>query len=166
MSEFEHIYLYTGGDPVQKVADRVAAAISGEVVHVRDDVIVKRPMSGLPEGWVRGQVAENMFYENPPDSAHRSVSDLYDISIDIRCSPRPDEFQLQEAARVFDDLVGHLDYPALLMHSFDFLVAASAPAVGRTDFPSETSPDEDGRDLWAPYGDPATITGISPGKAH
>ena len=158
MSEFEHIYLYTGGLPVQEVAEQIAQAIGGRVTRDGDDVSVSRRMIHLPDGWVGGQVIRNPDYDGTPHATHPSVSDLYDITYDVWCTPRPDEFQAREAAAIFGDIVAQLSYPALLTRSYDWLVAAWAPAIGRTDFPPRTSPDEEDRALWQRYADPAAIT--------
>lgn len=159
MSTFENLYLYTGRQAVEAVASRLAEALSAEVVHARGQVIVKRPMADVPEGWVRGQVAENMFYENPPSQDNPSITDLYDISWDVWCTPRPDEFQRSEAALIFTQIIEKLDWPVVLIHNETELISAWAPTLGRTDFVSGTTADEEHQELWRPYADPAAIAG-------
>ncbi|MGH3736256.1 MAG: hypothetical protein ACRDT6_11645 [Micromonosporaceae bacterium] len=157
MSTFENIYLYTGGERPEVCAGQLAQALGGEVVRARDRVIVKRPMVNVPDGWVRGDVVENMYYENPPDPQHLAVMDLYDISFDVWCTPEAERFQRQEAGLVFDAIVGMLRYPVVLTHDGDLLISAWAPALGRTDFQAGTTSYADSEELWRPYADPARL---------
>ncbi|MGH3658649.1 MAG: hypothetical protein ACRDUA_18495, partial [Micromonosporaceae bacterium] len=67
------------------------------------------------------------------------------------------EFQQREAAVIFNEITEKLAWPAVLLHDNDLLTSAFAPAVGRTDFPLGTTPDEEHQRLWAPYANPAAI---------
>lgn len=158
MSRSEPIYLYTGGLEPEDVAARIAAAIGGKVSHDRGAVIVSRPMASSTEGGVGGVVGPNIFYENPPSTAHHSVIDLYDISYDVWCHPGAATYQETEAESIFAAIIEKLDWPAILTHADgDRLAAAWAPTLGRTDFPPGTTPDPEHEQLWQPYADPAQL---------
>ncbi|MGH3646764.1 MAG: hypothetical protein ACRDTM_06275 [Micromonosporaceae bacterium] len=159
MSSYERIYLYTGGMDIKSVGIRIAEVIGAEITHNRSGTFVTRAMISVPEGQVWGEVEENIFYENPPSVEHPSVIDLYDARCSLRCSPRPDEFQEREAAKIFDEITQELPWPAVLTHADgDLLASAWAAKLGRTDFPPGTTPDEEDHELWRPYADPATLT--------
>ena len=152
------MYLHTGGRSPEEVGREIASAVQGEVARVRDEVLVRRPMYGNPHGLIVVGIERSIFYENPPDPAHPSLLDLYDISCDIRCTHEPESFQQAEALEFFNVVTSKLRYPVVLMRGVEWLVAAWSPVLGRTDFPPRTSPDEDDCALWQPYADPAAIS--------
>lgn len=161
MSMFENIYLYTGDKDIKAVAEQIAAAIRGEVTHDRDQVVVARRLSADSDASVSGKVERNPFYESPPNPQHPEVMALYDISYDVWC-PLSEEEQAREAASVFNDITDRLEWPALLTHNGDLLIAAWAPATGRTEFPPGTSSYAESQELWNPYADPAGIAHPAP----
>jgi hypothetical protein len=115
---------------------------------------VRRP--GRHGGEVGGPLELNI-YAAPPgsDPDETSALDGYEAVWEIRTTARSEQGQIDEARRLFDDIVAKLPYQALLTHGMSILVAAWSPKLGLTEFPPGTSVDIEDKEHWAPYALPA-----------
>ena len=155
MSETEHIFLHTGVPP-EEAARRLAAALNGTIVrHAHGESAVRRPALADPVRSIGGEVIENEYGESDPEPGDEAVYDRYDTVFEVWLSGRTDEDLLHaEAARLFDEIIERLAWPAVHTHVGGTLYAAYKPGLGRTDFPDGTSYAADGIDRWRPYATP------------
>jgi hypothetical protein len=155
MSESHAIYLDSGLS-IEETAQRLAEVLGGHVVqHDNGEIAVRRPAAADPVRSIGGEVTENEDGEEDPVPGDEAVYDRYDLGFELWLSGRTDEEMLHaESARIFDEIVAALPWPAVHVNVNGLLHSAWKPGLGRTDFPPRTSYAASSRALWEPYAHP------------
>lgn len=155
MSDIEHILLHTG-IPVDEAAQRLADVLHAVVTrHDDGGNSVRRPLQP-PQGQatIGGVVEANEYGEANPLPGEESIYDGYDTMFEIWATVPGEGLQHAEAARIFNEIIANLPWPAVHTKVSGLLYSAWNPQLGRTDFPAGTGYDVEHRDRWQPYAHP------------
>lgn len=141
MSVSEQIFFRVDLTPEQ-AAQAIAEALGGDLQQDDTGVYVGRDNVGGPADYVTGEISVNYHADDVLDS--HSALDLYPLMWRIhKKGPHDPDAQQRGARALFDGMTSKLGWPALLVHDLETAIAQWNPQHGLTEFPTETSVDDE-----------------------
>lgn len=135
--------------------EQVAAVLSEKLnlsknVDAKDRIFLVRALSEKAGREVGGEIEQNPHLPVPdPQPDEISVIDGYSIAWDVWTLARDEDISRAATRALFLDLTTAFpSWPAILVQNLGLLIAASHPDTGLVEFPPDTSPDGEDRELW------------------
>ncbi|NGO47290.1 hypothetical protein [Streptomyces ureilyticus] len=147
MSVSEQLFIKTEIE-LSEVAELLARTLQMEVRDTARGTFLAGPLSCTSAGEFGGKLSPNKFSTDSPETEDVQAFDGYPILFDMWLAVGSRDDQQRLALEVMRKTAASHDWPLILLHDLDLLVARWDPDRGWQTFPPGTSPDVEDIAVW------------------